>query len=75
MLVSVPSGLGLVGQAVSSSTNMSHDSFSHPTIQGTPNRSLTMPNEAAQNVLSRGMITVPPSLSAANACWACAVVA
>ena len=47
----------------------------HPwttTIQGTPNRSFTIPNDDAKNVFINGMVTTPPSLSAANTCFAAA---
>jgi hypothetical protein len=42
------------------------------TIQGTPNRSFTIPNEDAKNVFINGMVTAPPLPSAANTCIAAA---
>lgn len=40
-------------------------------IQGTPNRSVTMPETTAQKVCCRGMVTSPPSARPLNASAAC----
>ena len=40
--------------------------YSQLTIQGMPNWSTSIPKRCAQNVLSRGMVTLPLSASALN---------
>ena len=43
-----------------------HASFSQLIIHGTPNLSTNMPKRTAQNVCASGMVTWPPSDSAAK---------